>query len=77
MKTATVPSPASFKRKFPFASEFITDGNGHVSKVIVDVNTFERLMEEFEDAALVRALKQVRHEKPMTKAEALKELERD
>lgn len=67
---------ASLKRKFPFASEFVTDSNGRVSKVILDLPTFERLVEQLEDEALVRAMKEVRNEKPLSKAEALKRLAR-
>ena len=73
MKTAA----ASLKRRFPFASEFVTGADGHVSKVILDLPTFERLVGELEDEALARAMKEVRHEKPLSKAEALKQLARD
>ena len=73
MKTAA----AVLKRKFPFASEFVTDHDGHVSKVILDLPTFERLVAELEDEGLARAMKAVRHEKPLSKAEALKQLARD
>ena len=72
MKTA-----ASLKRKFPFASEFVTGPDGHVRKVILDLPTFERLVGELEDESLARAMQQMRHEKPVSKAEALKQLPRD
>lgn len=73
MKTAAM----SLKRKFPFASEFVTDNEGRVSKVILDLATFERLIEELEDEALARALRQTQREKPLSKIEALKQLARD
>lgn len=72
MKTAAV----SLRRKFPFASEFVTGSDGQVSKVILDLPTFERLVGELEDEALARVMEQVRHEKPLSKAEALKQLAR-
>ena len=68
---------ASLKRKFPLASEFITDDEGRVSKVILDVNTFQRLVEEYEDDALWRAMKKVRREIPLSKDDALKAIESD
>lgn len=73
MKTAA----ASLKRKFPFASEFVSGPDGRISKVILDLPIFERLVGELEDEALARAMKQVRHEKPLSKAEALKQLARE
>jgi hypothetical protein len=73
MKTAA----ASLKRKFPFASEFVTDSEGRVSKVILDLPTFERLIDELEDEGLTRAMKQVEREKPLSKSAALKQLARD
>lgn len=72
MKTA-----ATLKRKFPFASEFVTDSKGHISKVILDLPTFERLIDELEDEGLARAMKQVEREKPLSKSAALKQLARD
>ena len=76
MKTAA----ASLRRKFPFASEFVTGSDGRVSKVILDLPTFERLVGELEDEALARVMEQeeqVRHEKPLSKTEALKQLALD
>ena len=73
MKTAA----DSLRRKFPFASEFVTGADGRVSKVILDLPTFERLVGELEDEALARVMEQVRHEKPLSKTEALKQLALD
>jgi len=73
MKTAAT----SLKRKFPFASEFVTDSEGRVSKVILDLPTFERLIDELEDEGLARAMKQAEREKPLSKSAALKQLARD
>jgi hypothetical protein len=68
---------ATLKRKFPFASEFVTDREGRVSKVILDLITFERLIDELEDEGLARAMKQAEREKPLSKSAALKQLARD
>ena len=65
------------RRKFPFASEFVMDAKGRVSKVILDVPTLERLLEDLEDAGLIRAMKAASGEKPLSKTEALKQLARD
>jgi hypothetical protein len=73
MKTAA----AAVRRKFPFASEFVTGPDGRISKVILDLPTFERLVGELEDEALARAMQQIRHEKPLSKAAALKQLARE
>jgi hypothetical protein len=73
MKIATT----SLKRKFPFASEFVTDSKGRVSKVILDLPTFERLIEELEDEGHSRDMKNVEREKPLSKSAALKQLARD
>ncbi len=60
---------------YPFAQELITDTQGNVSKVIISFENYQYLLELLEDRALYEAMKITEDETPMTKEEALKELE--
>lgn len=60
---------------YPFAQELITDTQGNVSKVIINFKDYQHLLELLEDQALYQAMKVTKDEKPMSKEEALKELE--
>lgn len=60
---------------YPFAQELITDTQGNISKVIINFDDYQHLLELLEDQALYQAMKSTEHEAPMTREEALKELE--
>jgi hypothetical protein len=60
---------------YPFAQELITDTQGNVSKVIINFDDYQHLLELLEDQALYQAMKVTEGEKPLNREEALKELE--
>lgn len=60
---------------YPFAQELITDTQGNISKVIINFDDYQHLLEILEDQALYKAMKITEHETPMTREEALKQLE--
>ncbi len=60
---------------YPYVKELITDAKGRVTKVVMRLDDYRRLLEAVEDEALVRAMQEVEHEKPMSKEEALRALE--
>ena len=60
---------------YPFAQELITDTQGNISKVIISFDDYQHLLELLEDQALYQAMKVTEDETPMSKEEALKELE--
>jgi RelB Antitoxin alpha helical domain len=62
---------------YPFAQELIVDTEGHIRKVIVDFNDYQRLLEAIEDEGLYRAMMEVKDETPLTLDEALAELEKE
>jgi hypothetical protein len=59
---------------YPFAQEFITDSNGQIRKVILDIQDYHQLLEMLEDEGLYRAMNEVRSEIPLDRATALVEL---
>lgn len=60
---------------YPFAQEFITDSQGKVRKVILDIADYQKLLEALEDEGLYQAMNEVRHETPLSRKDALAELE--
>ena len=64
----------SNRDQFPFASEFVTNSKGQVSKVILNVRDYEHLLEALEDEGLRRAMRTARSEKPLSREAALKKL---
>ena len=60
---------------YPFAQEFITDANGQVQKVILNIADYQALLEALEDQGLYRLMADVRSETPLDQEEALRELE--
>ena len=60
---------------YPFARELITDTQGNICKVIINFDDYQHLLELLEDQALYQAMKITENEIPMTREEALKELE--
>jgi RelB Antitoxin alpha helical domain len=61
--------------QYPFAQEFITDAQGQVRKVILDISDYQKLLEALEDEGLYRAMQEVRHETPLSMDAALEALE--
>lgn len=59
----------------PFAQEFITDSQGTIRKVILDIADYQNLLAAIEDEGLHRAMNEVRHETPLSLEDALAELE--
>ena len=60
---------------YPFAQEFITDSEGKIRKVILDIADYQNLLEAIEDEGLYRAMNEVCHETPLSLEDALAELE--
>jgi hypothetical protein len=60
---------------YPFVRELITDTQGKIDKVIISFEDYRHLLELLEDRALYQAMKNTENEIPMSKEEALKELE--
>ncbi len=60
---------------YPFAQEFITDTEGQIQKVILDIADYRALIEALEDEGLYRLMAEVRHETSLDRESALQELE--
>jgi RelB Antitoxin alpha helical domain len=60
---------------YPFAQELITDAQGHVRKVILDIAAYQALLTALEDEGLYRAMQAVRDETPLSLSAALSALE--
>ncbi|HEY9641630.1 MAG TPA: hypothetical protein V6C57_14170 [Coleofasciculaceae cyanobacterium] len=60
---------------YPFAQEFITDPQGKIRKVILDITDYQKLLEALEDEGLYRAMQEVSSETPLSLEAALLELE--
>ncbi|MBW4693913.1 MAG: hypothetical protein KME27_19385 [Lyngbya sp. HA4199-MV5] len=56
---------------YPFAQELITDAQGHVRKVILDIAAYQTLLAALEDEGLYRAMQAVRRETPLSPGAAL------
>ena len=63
-------------KKLPFAKEFITDSEGHITKIIMDFNDYQRFLGCIEDEGLAQAMDEVKNEVPLNLEDALKELEK-
>ena len=64
-------------KNYPFAQELITDSQGHILKVVINFQDYERIIEAIEDEGIYRAMMEVKHETPLTFEEALAELEKE
>jgi RelB Antitoxin alpha helical domain len=64
-------------KNYPFAQELITDTQGHVLKVVINFQDYERIIEAIEDEGLYRAMMEVKQETPLSLKEALAELEKE
>ncbi len=63
-------------KELPFAKEFITDTKGHITKIIMDFNDYQRFLDWIENEGLARAMNEVKNEVPLSLEDALKELEK-
>jgi RelB Antitoxin alpha helical domain len=61
--------------EYPFVQELVTDIKGQVRKVVLQFEDYQKLLEAIEDEGLYRAMQETIGEKPLTLAEALKEME--
>ncbi len=64
-------------KNYPFAQELITDTQGHVLKVVINFQDYERIIETIEDEGLYRAMMEVKQEVPLNIDEALAELDKE
>jgi hypothetical protein len=64
-------------KDYPFAKQLITDLDGKICQVILNVEDYQKLLETLEDEGLYRAINEVREETPLTLEDALKELENE
>ena len=60
---------------YPFAQEFITDANGKIQKVVLDLADYQALLAVLEDEGLYRLMQQVRDEQPLDRQSALQALD--
>ncbi len=61
---------------YPFAQELITDTQGHILKVVINFQDYERIIEAIEDEGLYRAMMEVKDETPLSFEQALAALDK-
>ncbi|MBE9063792.1 hypothetical protein [cf. Phormidesmis sp. LEGE 11477] len=62
---------------YPFVKELVTDESGQVRQVVLQLDDYRHLLQAIEDQGLYQAMQQVKHEKPLSLAEALNALDVD
>ena len=62
---------------FPYATEFITNARGQVSKVVLPLKNYRVLLQTLEDSGLHRAMRKVAKEKSMPREIALALLDKE
>jgi hypothetical protein len=62
--------------EYPFVQELITDKQGQILKVVLKFEEYQRLLDAIEDQGLYQAMQAVKGEMPLSRKEALEELER-
>lgn len=60
---------------YPFAQELITDIEGNIIKVVLNVEDYQNLVNDWEDQGLYQAMLATKNEQPMSLESALQELE--
>jgi hypothetical protein len=73
METIKIQVDAQLK-DYPFAQEFITDVDGQIRKVVIDIADYQKLLEVLEDEGLYRAMLEAREEAPLSLEEAREEM---
>ena len=63
--------------EFPWIRDYLVRADGEVEKVVLDYSAFRMLIEDLEDRALTRAMASTAGETPVSREEALRELEAD
>ncbi|MBD1825559.1 hypothetical protein H6F51_24125 [Cyanobacteria bacterium FACHB-DQ100] len=61
-------------KDYPFAQEFITDAEGQIRKVVIDIADYQKLLEVLEDEGLYRAMIEAQQEIPLSLEEARREM---
>lgn len=62
--------------QYPFARDLITDPQGNVRQVVLDLGDYQRLLAALEDEGLYRAMLETEGEESLSPSEALALLER-
>ena len=57
---------------YPFVEEFVTDSKGHLRKVVLQLEDYQRLIEVLEEQGLHRAMQFVKGETPLSLDAALR-----
>ena len=60
---------------YPFTRELITDTQNNISKVIINFDDYQKILEMLEDRGLYQAMQEAIGETPLSREEALKELD--
>lgn len=63
--------------EYPFVQELIADSSGNVSKVILSLDDYQKIIDVLEDQALYQAMLETESEAPLSLESALEELERE
>ncbi len=63
--------------EYPFVQELIADPSGNVSKVILSLDDYKKIIETLEDKALYQAMLETESETPLSLESALEELEKE
>ncbi|MFH7243421.1 MAG: hypothetical protein ACHWZW_11280 [Spirulina sp.] len=53
------------------------DNTGQIQKVVLNLSDYQHLLEALDDEGLYQAMQAVRHETPLSRGDALKDLESD
>jgi RelB Antitoxin alpha helical domain len=64
-------------KNYPFAKNLITDQEGNICQVILDLQDYEHILEILEDEGLYQAMLTTKEETPLSLETALEELERE
>lgn len=64
-------------KDYPLAQELIMDHQGQIQQVIINFEDYQQMIEAYEDAALYHAMIDVKDESPLSREEALIELEKE
>ncbi|MGB3790296.1 MAG: hypothetical protein WA949_19965 [Phormidesmis sp.] len=62
---------------YPFVEEFVTDSQGQIQKVVLQLTDYRRLIEMLEDEGLYQAMQASKDEVPLSLIDALQALESD
>lgn len=63
--------------EYPFVQELIADPSGNISKVILSLDDYQKIIQILEDQALYHAMLETASESPLNLESALEELEKE